>query len=298
MDRDLTFNLEPRITPRPTIQPQATSLPQTDAHDAQWDASQLLPGEKFTPDLNTLRGRYRLRFARTEGDLHAVQRLRYEVFNLELNEGLAESRVTGLDQDRFDHQFQHLMVTEEATGEVVGTYRLQVSESAAAGEGFYSNQEFDLSALPAEVLRDSVELGRACVARAHRDKRVLFVLWAGLTTYLRWNSKRYFFGCSSLTSQDPHEGISAYMQLLERGSVWKEFVVTPRAGWECELKDEPLHSLNVKIPALFAIYMRYGAKVCGPPAIDREFKTIDFLTLFDLAQISDQMRESIRRGGL
>jgi putative hemolysin len=25
-----------------------------------------------------------------------------------------------------------------------------------------------------------------------------------------------------------------------------------------------------------------GAKICGPPAIDREFRTIDFLTLLDL----------------
>jgi len=29
-----------------------------------------------------------------------------------------------------------------------------------------------------------------------------------------------------------------------------------------------------------------GAKICGPPALDREFKTIDFLTLLDLEQIS------------
>ena len=29
-------------------------------------------------------------------------------------------------------------------------------------------------------------------------------------------------------------------------------------------------------------YLSLGAKICGAPAIDREFKTIDFLTLMDL----------------
>ncbi len=277
-----TFILEPEITPRPTIQKSA---------------ERLLTGREFTPDLEQLRGGYRMRFARTQADLEAVQRVRYEVFNLELNEGLAASRETGLDQDKFDAQCQHLMVTEDATGKVIGTYRLQVSESATAAEGFYSDQEFDLSGLPPEVLEDSVELGRACILREHRDKRVLFLLFSGLTTYLAWNSKRYFFGCSSLTSQDPHEGIAAYTRLLERGQVWTEFVVTPKDGFACELGDEPLRPMHIKIPSLFSIYLRYGAKICGPPAIDREFKTIDFLTLFDRTKIDENTQEILARAG-
>jgi len=33
---------------------------------------------------------------------------------------------------------------------------------------------------------------------------------------------------------------------------------------------------------LLRAYITIGAKICGPPAIDREFGTIDFLTLLDL----------------
>lgn len=238
-----------------------------------------------------------MRFARTWEDLEAVQRLRYEVFNLELGEGLASSEETGLDQDPFDLQCQHLMVIEEATDHVIGTYRLQVSDSALAARGFYSDQEFDLSKLPDAVRNDAVELGRACILREHREKRVLFLLWTGLANYILWNKKRYFFGCSSLTSQDPNEGLSAYHQLLESGDVWREFAVPPRAGWECELSDKPLEPRHVKIPPLFAIYLRYGAKVCGPPAIDREFKTIDFLTLLDLNNVDEQTLAGFTRVG-
>jgi putative hemolysin len=35
-------------------------------------------------------------------------------------------------------------------------------------------------------------------------------------------------------------------------------------------------------PKLLRTYLSIGAKICGPPAIDREFGTIDFLTLLDL----------------
>ena len=41
-------------------------------------------------------------------------------------------------------------------------------------------------------------------------------------------------------------------------------------------------------PRLFRTYLRYGAKVCSPPAIDRRFKTIDFLVLFDIARMSER----------
>jgi len=34
-----------------------------------------------------------------------------------------------------------------------------------------------------------------------------------------------------------------------------------------------------------------GAKICGPPALDRQFKTIDFLTLLDLDSLPAMIRE-------
>jgi putative hemolysin len=43
-------------------------------------------------------------------------------------------------------------------------------------------------------------------------------------------------------------------------------------------------------PRLLRAYFSIGAKICGPPAIDREFKTIDFLTLLDLHGLSSRAR--------
>ena len=229
-------------------------------------------------------GEYVARFAETRAELDAALKLRFEVFNLELEEGLESSFQTGRDTDEFDAFCHHLLIIEAESHAIVGTYRLQTSEIAK--RGFYSAGEFDLSYLPEEVLRQSVELGRACIAPEHRRPHVLFLLWKGLAAYLLHTQKRYMFGCCSLTSQDANEG-KAVMRLLEEGGHFhREFYVPPQPGFECFPKDfVEEKSVEAKIPKLFRTYLRYGAKVCGEPAIDRAFKTIDFFVLFDLAAL-------------
>jgi len=235
-----------------------------------------------------LRGRYQATLAEGPGDLEAVLRLRFDVFNLELGEGLAASYATGLDRDIFDQSCHHLLVRDVTTGEAVGTYRMQTAEMAAMGAGFYSDGEFDLSALPRDLLASSVEVGRACVARDHRNTGVLFLLWKGLASYMQATGKRYLFGCSSLTSQDPAAGLKAYEQLATAGHLHPRLRVSPRRGFEC-VAAAPLAE-TVRLPILFRTYLRHGAKVCGPPAVDREFATIDFLTLLDLNDLPADAR--------
>ena len=118
-----------------------------------------------------LRGQgYRVQFARSLDDVRAVQRLRFEVFNLELGEGLEESFATGLDVDRFDEVCHHLMVIHEASGAVVGTYRMQTHAMAAEFGGFYSAGEFTIDTLPDSLLDQAIEVGRACIARNYRNR--------------------------------------------------------------------------------------------------------------------------------
>src|SRR5436190_11982060 len=112
--------------------------------------------------------KYAARLARSADELRRAQRLRFEVFNLELGEGLAESYVTGADVDPFDEFCDHLIVEELPTGEIVGTYRLQTGQLAAANLGYYSEREFDFA--PYEPFRcELIELGRACVQADHSN---------------------------------------------------------------------------------------------------------------------------------
>lgn len=240
--------------------------------------------------------RYTVRYARTSAELDAVLRLRFEVFNLELGEGLAESFETGRDEDAFEAVCRHLMVVERSTGSVVGTYRLQTSAMASTGRGFYTAGEYDLGNVPRDVLDDAVELGRACVAREHRNTRVLFLLWKGLAAYVAHNGKRYLFGCCSLTSQDPEEGARVAAWLDAKGHVETRFALKARKGFECgengedrakaQRREGRRDHADVRVPPLFGIYLRYGAKVCGAPALDRAFGTIDFPVMLDVHALS------------
>ncbi|MGH2900949.1 MAG: GNAT family N-acetyltransferase, partial [Solirubrobacteraceae bacterium] len=194
------------------------------------------------PDLDVVQGRYALRFARTPAELDAVLRLRFEVFNLELGEGLADSWRSRRDRDAFDALCHHLYVEDRSDGAIIGTYRLQTSEMAAAGAGFYAASEFALDGLPEALRGDSVELGRACIARAHRSSRALLLLWRGLAAYLRWNRKRFLFGCCSLTSQSPAEGWAVHDELRARCALHASLSVAPLPALACA-RGEALPSL-------------------------------------------------------
>lgn len=223
-------------------------------------------------------GSYQLRLASAEADRIAAFRLRFLVFNLELNEGLECAYVTGQDSDEFDGICDHLIVEHVGTGKIVGTYRLQTGAVASANAGFYSEREFDFS--PYRQLGNSViELGRACVHRDHRTSEVLYLLWRGIAQYAIHHGGRYLIGCSSLTSQDPAHGTAVYEAMREQ-LVEPHLRTTPQPAFAMPLMSAD--NASDKIPKLLRAYLAVGAKICGPPAIDREFRTIDFLTLLDL----------------
>ena len=192
-------------------------------------------------------------------EVDEVLKLRFEVFNLEMNEGLDTSYKTLRDEDEFDRQCHHLLVIDRETNKIVGTYRLQTIEAAKKGLGFYSTCEFNLNKLGRKILRNSVEVGRACIDKSNRNSRVLFLLWKGIAHYMFYAQKRYLFGCCSINSQDPITG-KIFMNYLQHHNYL----------------------------TLMDMYLRYGAKVCGPPAIDRAFKTIDFFILLDINELDKE----------
>jgi putative hemolysin len=234
--------------------------------------------------------KYVVRFAQTLEEVDAAMKLRFEVFNLELNEGLDNSFITGRDEDEFDATCHHLIVVEKSSGDCVGTYRVRTLEMAESSCGFYSASEFNLARLPHGVLEQSIEIGRACIAREHRNTSVLFLLWQGLAMYVAEKKKRYLFGCCSLTSQDCRDGKKLLQQLESKGHIHPFLYVSPQP--ECACGDVDVSDWEeVKIPKLFQTYLRFGAKVCGPPVIDRQFKTIDFFVMFDVEMMDTRTKQ-------
>jgi len=239
-------------------------------------------------------GPYCARLAVSEADRRAAYRLRFMVFNLELNEGLESAYADGYDTDRYDAVCDQLIVEHRNTGEIVGTYRLQMGDVAAANFGYYSEQEFDFT--PYEAMRSQiVELGRACVHRDHRTSEVLNLLWRGIARYVIANGGRYMMGCCSLTSLDPVYGQAVYRS-LKNYMVEPELMTVPTEKYALPTVPETLAPEQVQAPRLLRAYLTIGAKICSQPAIDWEFKTIDFLTLCDLQALHPRVAARFLEG--
>jgi len=263
------------------------------------------------PRIHAEVGHYRLRLAETAEDREAACRLRFKVFNIELGEGLQSSYRTGIDTDRFDHCCEHLLVEDKLADNpvrrIVGTYRMQSGATAERNLGYYSEQEFSFA--PYEPLRAGIlELGRASIDREHRTPEVLTLLWRGIAQYATDMGLRYLVGCSSINSQDPAEGWQMYRQ-LEHYRVSPEFETQPTPAYACPIEHGGAHAQPSPspssqslpqpqsqlpapnpVPKLLRTYLAIGARIAAPPAWDREFGTIDFLTLLDLKLLSSAAR--------
>jgi len=272
--------------------PRKLALLSTGLLDVQGGGPSTLPAPNIAqlplrPYLSIELGKYQIRLAESLTERESACRLRFKVFNIELGEGLKSSYSTGMDQDEFDLFCDHLIVEDRSRREIVGTYRMQSGITAEANLGYYSAQEFDFS--PYEKVRGEVlELGRASIDREHRTSEVLTLLWRGIAHYAKSYGLRYLIGCSSLNSQDPQAGWATYQQ-LSAFLVAPEFRTSPTKKFELPTVDSDL-GYEIKVPKLLKTYIAVGARICGIPAWDREFGTIDFLTLLDLEQLSAAAR--------
>jgi putative hemolysin len=226
--------------------------------------------------------------AASGADVRAAQELRYRVFHDELGAQLVTER--GLDEDGYDHWCDHLLVRDGDDGPVVGTYRMLSGRVARRLGGFYSEHEFDLGAV--RDLPDVVEIGRACVDPAYRDGAVVARLWAGLARYLHEVGARYVIGCASIFAGDDPRSAAAICQILlrdHRGPT--EWRVVPRRAFA--LLDTG--ATPAELPALIRGYLRLGAWVCGPPAWDPDFGTVDLLLLLPVSRIPTRYARRLAR---
>lgn len=262
---------------------------------------------RSTPWIHAESARYHLRLASSVEDRDAACRLRFRVFNIELGEGLQSSYKTGMDIDQFDCVCEHLLVEDKSTRRIVGTYRMQSGAAAASNLGYYSEREFGFA--PYEPLRSAIlELGRASIDREHRTPEVLTLLWRGIAQYANHMGLRYLIGCSSLNSNDPAQGWHMYRQLANY-RVPPEFETMPTDSYACPIgqQDEDAQPLPrpldrsmpdaalrnappIPVPKLLKTYLAIGTRIAAPPAWNREFRTIDFLTLLDLRLLSTAAR--------
>lgn len=246
------------------------------------------------PPLSPSSVRYRTSLA-TGPEIEAAQRLRHEVFALEHGALLEPfAAITGRDVDEWDEHCDHLVVREQVSDRVVGTYRLLPPERAAALGRCYGDGEFDLSRH--RGLRPGlVEAGRSCVHPDHRTGAVITQLWAGVTRYVLDGGHSHLGGCASVPLADG--GATA-------AGLW-EFLVRERRLAPAALRVRPHVPFDVHAPArveplvmppLVRGYLRIGAVVCGRPAHDVAFGTADFYVLLAMSDMAPRIRRHLLGG--
>ena len=223
-------------------------------------------------------------FAQSESEVREAQHLRYQVFSEEMGAQL-NTLEPGIDKDIYDAYCDHLLVRDNDTLEVVGTYRMLTPSQARKIGGYYAETEFDLVRL-AHLRSRLVEAGRSCVHPSYRNGATIALLWSGVLNYMREHSYDYLIGCASIGMADGgHSAASIYRRLSLEHMSPIEWRVFPRNGLALEALDS---SMNAPLPALIKGYMRLGCYVCGEPAWDADFNTADLLVMLPMALIDQR----------
>ncbi|ASU37916.1 GNAT family N-acetyltransferase [Herbaspirillum sp. meg3] len=232
-------------------------------------------------DANQSFSKLSLSLASTPEEVREVQRLRYKVFIEAMNLS-ALANAEGLDKDEFDDYCDHLIVRDNKTLSVVGTYRVMSPHAARRMGKFYSEQEFDLSRL--DNIRNSIcEAGRACIHPDYRSGAVIMLLWAGIADFMRKERCDYLMGCASVSLADGgHNAAALYHAFRENNMAPQEYSVTPHTAFPIEEREA---GHQPQVPPLLRGYLRSGAWVCGEPAWDPDFHSADFFLLLPLAKL-------------
>jgi putative hemolysin len=133
--------------------------------------------------------------------LREIGRLREITFRA-AGEGTGRS----IDLDRFDEHYQHLVVWNRDTREVVGAYRIGATDRivpSAGPEGLYTSTLFRYDERLLERLSPALELGRSFVrAEYQRSYAALLLLWKGIGRLIaRAPRYRVLFGPVSISSR-------------------------------------------------------------------------------------------------
>lgn len=243
---------------------------------------------------------YRVKLAETEEERLGAQRLRYRVFVEEMGAAVTpDQRAARREWDAFDPFFDHLILTSEEPvadplDRVVGVYRLMRREAAQAGIGFYGAAEYDLSLIETSP-RESLELGRSCVAAGHRGGPGMHLLWSGLAEYVLERDIEILFGTASFPGTDPAPLAEALSFLHHRHLAPPDLRVRARAGHLLAMDRLPPESVDpvralAAIPPLIKAYLRLGGTVGEGAFVDLAFNTIDVCLVMDTARMKEQAR--------
>lgn len=222
-----------------------------------------------------------------------------------------EGSGNALDLDQFDEHYRHLFVWNSVKEEIVGAYRLALTEEVLPEHGLaglYTAKLFRYGPELMERLGPAIELGRSFVRRKYqREFSPLLLLWKGIGKVVAANPRcRRLFGPVSISNNYQAASRGLIMRFLENCSgarEWKGLVQgreRPRNGGMqsmCTSLDELAEVVSEiepgrrGLPVLLRHYLRLGGQLLSF-SVDREFsEVLDGFMLVDLTRTEPRLLE-------
>lgn len=236
---------------------------------------------------------FTVKIAETTEDLLAAQALRYKVFVQELGGGgdLVDHQ-EGLERDAFDPFFDHMIVIDDTNGTVAGVYRLLRGDQASLAGQFYSEDEYDLTALRASG-RKLLELGRSCLHPEYRGGTAMYHMWSGLAAYVEQHGIEILFGVASFHGTDPSSFSQSLSLLRHKHLAPPELRARAKRYQSMDLVSPEILDRRQAVldtPALIKAYLRLGGCVGDGAYIDHSFNTIDVCLILDTERMNTRQK--------
>lgn len=244
--------------------------------------------------------------------LRELGRLREIAFRA-VGEGSGRRR----DVDRYDDDYQHLILWDDAALEIVGAYRFTPCADLVAQHGpeaLYSHTLFHYDDRMRAVLSQGIELGRSFIQPQYWGRRGLDYLWSGIGAYLaRYPHYRYLFGPVSISGGLPPAARDLLVAFYRLWFPASEALAASRRPYPVSLPDalaqfsgedyvedltrlkSLLGNLGCGIPPLYKQY----SELCEPGGVqfidfgsDPAFNNcVDGLVLVDLTRLKASRRD-------
>lgn len=239
--------------------------------------------------LGLRKGGYVARFAASDADVTAAQRLRHAAFR----------GGDGIDGDRFDARCRHVLIEDSRSGRLVACFRLLHLAGGAEIDQSYSAQYYGLSRL-ASFNGPMVEMGRFCIAPDMRDPDILRIAWGAMTRYVEDHGVELLFGCSSFQGIEAEAYLDAFALLRERHLAPKRWLPRVKAKSVFRFakvlrpRKPDLRMAMKGMPPLLRTYLVMGGWVSDHAVVDRDLNTLHVFTGLEIKAIPKSRARLLR----
>ena len=227
------------------------------------------------------------------------------------------------DKDEFDIHYRHLFIWDEKEKRIAGAYRLGMGNilyRRYKKKGFYLNTLFKMKVELADLLKDSIELGRSFVVKEYQKKPfTLMLLWKGIIELVKRESYpfKYLIGPVSISNHFNSLSKDLLVDYIQKNHFNRDLakLVEPRHKYKFKHKGEGaelrLHGSNSmleldqliedievdkkKIPVLLKKYIKQHAQIIAFNVDPKFNHALDGFLVMEINNIPEDTFEMIIR---